>query len=199
MKNYQNNSAEVMEQIKAYIRNAGIPMTAYSAEALSRADNEFCDISLEFINEEIDCRVMVYVRANKSWAVEEDAAGNTYRVHQVSASVNWSAYGSTEPKLAAARLAFMQSVASFAVALEEAFPHEFYTLKQTAEERALNRATNAAVSAAKAHTKGLRVSGQRAVAAPAEASLNGEYPFEVEGRRFVATVAGSTLLVSRLS
>jgi len=206
MKNFQNNSAAVVEEIKSFIRNNAPTMTAYSAQALSRAsDSDYFDMSLEFIDQDLDCRVLVYVRNNKSWNVEQDQEGNVWRIHNLTTEVNWSAYGSTSSKLAVDRLAFMNKVASFAAALENAFPNEFYTLKETAHERALKRAESVAIRLAKENTKNLRVGGSKVFDAPMD-SMVGIYPFEDNSKSYTATVTGyrkrhgrNHLIVTRVS
>ena len=199
MKSFQDNSAVVIEEIKTFIRNNAPPMTAYSAEALSRAESDRFDFSLEFVDVDLDCRVMVYVRNNKSWNVEQDQEGNVWRVHNLTAEVNWSAYGSTASKLAVDRLTFMNRVAAFALALENAFPNEFYSLKETAHERALKRAESVAVQLAKKNVKNLRVGGSKVFGAPMD-SMVGVYPFEADSKHYMATVTDyGHLIVARVS
>lgn len=196
---FQDNSKQVVEELRNFIRNNAPPMQEYYERIKSESTFNPLNASLEFEDREINCRVMVYVRTDKGWTYEEDELGNDWQVHEVRAEVNWSAYGSTGSDLALKRLTFMTKVAAFAASIEEAFPNEFFTLKQTAQEKSFKAAQNAAVSAAKAHTKSLRIGGSRVIVAPPEANVDDEYPFSADNKTYSAFVSNGMITVMRKS
>lgn len=196
---FKDNSKQVVEELKSFIRAYAPPMNEYYERIKSESTFNPLNVTLEFYDKEIDCRVTVYVRTDKSWNYEEDEFGNDWQVHQVRAEVDWSAYGSTNPVLALKRLNFMTCVANFAMKLEQAFPNEFFTLAETAQEKSSKAAQAAAVRAAKAHTKSLRIGGSRVIVAPPEANMDGEYPFSADNKTYSAFVSNGMITVMRNS